>query len=195
MDLSPVANAMLRAQGWQSKIEAPLPERCVIVAEPHTSNWDGWFMVLGTITMRLNAKWMIKAEHQNGPIGKFLRGVGAVFVDRGKGGAVQSVIAAFDKGEPMRLSIAASGTRKYTERWRTGFLQIARGAKVPLVLGYVDYKNRIVGIGPTLDSSRSDAELEAEMAAFYAPMIARVEANKSPVRFAKQAADDETADE
>jgi 1-acyl-sn-glycerol-3-phosphate acyltransferase len=185
MSLSSVAKAMLRAQGWTAEVSDDLPLRCVVVAEPHTSNWDGWFLVLGSIALGLDAKWMIKAEHQRGPIGDFLRATGAVFVERGKGGAVRSVIEAFAEGGPLRLAIAASGTRRQTDRWRTGFLQIARGSDVPLALGYVDYKRRVVGIGPTLDCHLSDEALEAAMAAFYAPIVAKFDDRKSPVKFAK----------
>ena len=174
------ARMLLRLHGWTAHVQDDLPERCVVVAEPHTSNWDGYYMVLGSLALGLEAHWMIKAEHDRGIIGDLLRKTRAVFVDRGKGGAVQSAVKAFEGKERMRLSIAASGTRKATDHWRTGFLQIAREADVPISLGYVDYARKQVGIGPAVDSHLPDAELQAIMEAFYADKTPAIPVNASP---------------
>ncbi|MCB9739478.1 MAG: 1-acyl-sn-glycerol-3-phosphate acyltransferase [Deltaproteobacteria bacterium] len=182
------ARMLLRLHGWTAHVQDDLPERCVVVAEPHTSNWDGYYMVLGSLALGLEAHWMIKAEHDRGVIGDLLRKTRAVFVERGKGGAVRSVVEAFKGKERMRLSIAASGTRKHTDHWRTGFLQIAREADVPLALGYVDYARKQVGIGPAVDCHLPDDELMAIMTEFYADKTAAIPANKSPVVWTSQAA-------
>jgi 1-acyl-sn-glycerol-3-phosphate acyltransferase len=174
---------MMRAHGWEARLDAPLPARCVVIAEPHTSNWDGYFLVLGATALDLGAHWMIKAEHRGGPVGALLRQTGAIFVERGKGGAVDAAVAAFASGGPMRLAIAASGTRRRTDRWRSGFLQIARRAKVPIALGYIDYARKRIGIGPALDSALPDAELRAAMIAFYHDKQGKRPEQTSEIRF------------
>ena len=129
---------------------------------------------------------MIKAEANHPPWGGLLRWTGALFVERGKGGSVQAAIDLYASGEPLRVAIAPSGTRKRTDHWHMGFLRIARGANVPIALGYVDYARREVGIGPSLDPTLPDAELQAQMAAFYATKRASRPEHASDVHFGKR---------
>ncbi len=168
-----LAQRLLDAAGWRARLDAPIPDRCVVLGEPHTSNWDGWYAVLGMGALGVDLRWMIKAEANKWPVGPLLHRLGAVFIERGKGGAVQTAIYQFaaDPG-PLRLALAPSGTRKRTDHWRTGFLRIARAAQVPLVLAYVDYGRREIGFGPTLDATLPDAELRQQMARFYAGKVA-----------------------
>lgn len=181
-----LAKRLLKQAGWTARLDVPLPERCVIVAEPHTSNWDGWYLVLGSLVLGLDLRWMIKAEANRAPWGKFLSATGALYVERGKGGSVEAAAAAFDGQTRMRVAIAPSGTRKRTDHWRTGFLRIARLAKVPIALGYVDYERREVGIGLCLDANLPDEELQATMAAFYATKTACRPEWASDVHFGKR---------
>jgi 1-acyl-sn-glycerol-3-phosphate acyltransferase len=46
--------------------------------------------------------------------------------------------------------IAPEGTRSKTRYWKTGFYHIAKNAGIPIALGFMDYKNKVVGFGPTL---------------------------------------------
>jgi 1-acyl-sn-glycerol-3-phosphate acyltransferase len=43
------------------------------------------------------------------------------------------------------ILVPAEGTRKRVEKWRTGFYRIALEAKVPISLGYLDYKKKEAG--------------------------------------------------
>lgn len=181
-----LARHLLKQAGWTARLDVPLPERCVIVAEPHTSNWDGWYLVLGSLVLDLKLRWMIKAEANRAPWGKLLSATGALYVERGKGGSVQAAADAFQGASRMRVAIAPSGTRKRTDHWHTGFLRIARMANVPIALGYVDYDRCEVGIGMVLDSSLPDDELQATMARFYATKTARRPECASDVHFGKR---------
>ncbi len=176
------AQRLLDAAGWRARQDAPIPDRCVVLGEPHTSNWDGWYSVLGMGALGIDLRWMIKAEYNKALVGPMLQSLGAVFIERGKGGAVQASIDRFaaDPG-PLRLALAPSGTRKRTDHWRTGFLRIAREAHVPIVLAYIDYARREVGFGPTLDPALPDAELQQQMARFYADKVACKPDQKSTV--------------
>ena len=53
--------AFLRAKGW--KIEARcrrMPLKCVLIAAPHTSNWDLPYTLMVAFVLRLNIYWMGK---------------------------------------------------------------------------------------------------------------------------------------
>ena len=59
------------------------------------------------------------------------------------------------------------GTRSLVTRWKTGFYYMAVGAEVPLVLGFVDYKRRQVGVGPVVHPSANIEETFAQLRRFY----------------------------
>lgn len=134
--------------GW--KIVRPVPpdmKKCIIVIAPHTSNWD---FVLGRIffwAMAIKVKFLIKKEVFFFPAGVFFRALGALPVDRTRGTRlVTSVISLFEKYKTLRILITPEGTRKKVLKWKKGFYYIAHRAKVPIVLGYIDYKKKEVGV-------------------------------------------------
>ena len=141
--------AMLRLMGW--RIEGTLPDlsRFVIAVAPHTSNWD---FVVGASTMfALDVRLSFIGKHTLfvGPFDGVLRWMGGIPVDRSKShGVVGDSIAAFENSPALVLAIAPEGTRKKVERYKTGFLNIARGARVPVFLAALDWGHRCVRFGP-----------------------------------------------
>jgi 1-acyl-sn-glycerol-3-phosphate acyltransferase len=80
-----------------------------------------------------------------------------------------SVDAITNARRPLQLVVPPEGTRGKVRRWKTGFYYIALGAKVPIVMAYMDYERKLTGIGPTLIPT---GDIEADMKvvkAFYAP--------------------------
>ncbi len=65
----------------------------------------------------------------------------------------------FRNASSLVLAIAPEGTRRKVERFRTGFLHIARGAGVPVVLVGLDYSTRTIRIGPVIEVGE---DIEAE---------------------------------
>ena len=64
------------------------------------------------------------------------------------------------------LVIAPEGTRKRVATFKTGFLHIARGAGVPVVLAALDYGNKCVRLGPTIEPG-DDVEADRERIEAY----------------------------
>ncbi len=62
----------------------------------------------------------------------------------------------------MSLAITPEGTRARVSEWRTGFLRIAYGAGVPIVLGAIDAANKTVHLERTYHPT---GNIEADMAA------------------------------
>jgi 1-acyl-sn-glycerol-3-phosphate acyltransferase len=164
-----VAQAILRLLGW--KVEARLPQarKFVLVGAPHTSNWDFILMLLIMNALGLQLNWVGKDSLFNGSFGNLMQRLGGIPVDRSaRNGFVDQMVAEFNRREAMILVIAPEGTRGKSEYWKTGFYYIAQGAKVPIALGYVDYAQKIGGIGASLQPS---GDIQADMlpiARFYA---------------------------
>lgn len=160
--------ALLRVRGW--KIEGQFPDlpKYVMIAAPHTTNWD-FPIALGTcFALRNKIYWMGKHSLFKGPMGPLMRWLGGISVNRSRSNSlVQQVIDAYREADRLVVVIPPEGTRKKVTEWKTGFYHIAVGAGVPVVLAYVDFPNKRVGVGPTFyPSGDLDADMR-EIRAFY----------------------------
>lgn len=145
----------------------PTPYRFVIIAVPHTSNWDFPNYVGLTNELGLRTSFMAKTSLFRWPMGGFMRQVGGVPVERDANrDMVQQMIEEFARRDEFVLTIAPEGTRglRSPSEWRTGFYRIAHGAGVPIVCGFMDYANRRAGVGPIIHPT---GDYEADMAPAY----------------------------
>ena len=55
-------------------------------------------------------------------------------------------------------------------QFKSGFLRIARGAGVPVLLASLDYKARCVRLGPAFDPREDIEEERRKTEAFFAPI-------------------------
>ena len=142
----------------------------IFVGAPHTSNWD---FLIGLMVMWHNGlpfRALVKKETFKGPLGWLLLRLGGIPIDRDNPvGIVRQIITEASQTEkPFVLVIAAEGTRKEGEYWKSGFYRIARAARIPIILGYVDHDTRTMGVGPAIRPTRDIvADMDA-IRAFYA---------------------------
>jgi 1-acyl-sn-glycerol-3-phosphate acyltransferase len=166
--------SMLRLLGW--KLEGTFPDvpKAVMVAAPHTSNWDGAITLATVLALRLDIHWMGKDSMFRWPFGRLLRWMGGIPVDRSTGrGLVQTTIEQFGKNDRHLVLISPEGTRSATSDWKTGFYQIAQGAGVPIVLAYIDFARKVVGFGPLVTPSGNLESDLRDIRAFYDDKVAR----------------------
>lgn len=146
-----LALMIFRFSGWKAAGKRPLISKYVIIAAPHTSNWDFFYTMCLVFILEIKPFIMMKAAWFRWPVGPFLRWLGAIPVDRSKSThVVARAIQTFHDHPQMIMLVPPSGTRKKVMYWKTGFYHIARGAEVPIVLGYLDYGPKVGGIGPVL---------------------------------------------
>ncbi len=139
----------------------PGEKKYVIIVAPHTSNWDYVVGQLFYLSSGMKAKVMIKKELFYFPLGILLRWLGGIPVDRHrKTDIVDQMIRQFEINDSFVLTITPEGTRKKVSEWKTGFHRIATGANVPVLLGFFDYKRKLVGTDELLYMS---GNLEADM--------------------------------
>jgi 1-acyl-sn-glycerol-3-phosphate acyltransferase len=161
----------LRLLGWRVEGEVPDLPKFVIAVAPHTSNWD--FVVGAAAMFALDLRLSFLGKHTlfRGPLAPVIRWMGGIPVDRSSPhGVVGDAVAAFARSERRLLAIAPQGTRRPVPHFKSGFLHIAKGAGVPVMLATLDYGERVVRLGPT---SAVGEDIEAERArieAFFAPI-------------------------
>jgi 1-acyl-sn-glycerol-3-phosphate acyltransferase len=174
--LRTVSVAYLQFKGW--KLDGALPpdaERCVMIAAPHTSNWDLPYTLMTAFALRLHIRWLGKASLFGFPFGGVMRWLGGLSVDRSKSNnLVHASADVLKQGSgPLQLVVAPEGTRGKTRHWKSGFYYIALEAGVPILLTYLDYGRKVAGIGPCF---KPTGDIEADMVEikrFYAGIKGR----------------------
>ncbi|RJP72867.1 MAG: glycerol acyltransferase [Candidatus Abyssobacteria bacterium SURF_17] len=161
--------AVLKISGWQKEGQVPATSKYVVIAAPHTSNWDLPLGLLFAFAFRVKVHWMGKDSMFRRPFGGFFKWLGGIPVDRSKStGMVAQTVQAFCESENLVLIIAPEGTRTKPSRWRSGFYHIAQGAGVPVVLGFLDYDRKAGGAGPAVvPTGNIEADMKT-MRTFYA---------------------------
>ena len=173
-----LSRTVLRLQGWQVQGSLP-PEatKCVLIAAPHTSNWDLPYTLMVAFCLRLRIYWMGKASLFRGPFGPLMRWLGGIPVDRSKNNnLVAAAAAAIVAAEgPLQLVVPPEGTRGKTRHWKTGFYFIALQAQAPIVLAYMDYARKVSGLGPVFVPTGDVEKDMLEIKRFYVGVRGRNE--------------------
>ena len=161
-------------KGWTALGEVPSPRKFVLIAAPHTSNWDFLNFIGVTDDLGITPHFMAKKSLFRWPWKNFLYDMGGVPVDRsGSQNYVQAMIDEFAKRTEFMLTIAPEGTRGAVRKWKTGFYHIAVGAKVPLVVGMMDYAKKTGGLGPAIWPTGDYKADMAKVAELYAKVTPR----------------------
>lgn len=178
-----IGRAVLRVTGWRAEGPAPSEPKYVLIAAPHTSNWDLLYLLALSFALGVKVSWLGKQSLFKGPMGMVLRRFGGVPVRRGeKSGMVESLAAEFQQAESLVIVIPPEATRGPTDHWKSGFYRVATEAGVPIVCGYLDYRRRAGGFGlvvhPTSDV-RADMDV---FRSFYRDIQGKYPANSGEVR-------------
>lgn len=180
------AKFILWVSGWEPVGEIPNVPKAVIIAAPHTSNWDGIWALTYKVAIGIDIRFFAKEALFWFPLGNLLRALGGIPLNRSKAqSAVQQAVTMFETEDSFFFALAPEGTRVLRNAWKTGFYRIATEANVPVLLGVLDYGNKRIGIDGRLDlSGDPDADLQ-KCADFYREIEGRWPKKTTPVRFAK----------
>ena len=184
MILKQIAKVILKTSGWELVGEVPCLDKAVYIAAPHTSNWDGFWLLVGKTVLDLEARFLAKHTLFWWPLSPILSWFGAIPIDRSRdAGVVEQLVDLLRTSDRLNLALAPEGTRKWTPHWKSGFYHIAIEAEVPIVLAFIDYKNKRMGIGETFrPSGDQDHDLE-HLRNFYASCTPCRPENMGPITF------------
>lgn len=182
-----LARLLLRLAGWRLVGTPPDEPRYVVIAAPHTSNWDFPWMLLMAWASGMRVRWLGKHTLFRGPFGALMGALGGLPVRRHRNeDRVAATARAFAGTDALVLVIPPEGTRARTDHWRSGFYHIARTADVPLVPTALDYGARCGTIGAAF---RATGDVRADMdrlRAFYADRRGRHPERSGPVRLREE---------
>lgn len=172
--LSGLSKVYLNVIGWRRVGQLPDVPRCVMIAAPHTSNWDAPIALAMVFAYRFKAHWLVKDTAYRWPFRGILKWLGAIPIDRTKStDVVSQMIEELKKRAELVLLLSPEGTRKKVTRWKTGFYHIARGAGVPMVLAFLDYARKEGGIGPVFHPTGNFEADMREILRFYSTVTGK----------------------
>ncbi|NCX22609.1 MAG: acyltransferase, partial [Betaproteobacteria bacterium] len=135
--------------GWRVEGEFPNHPKMVVAGAPHSTNWDFPVAMSTVFALNLRIRFMAKASLFQGLAGPIMLWFGGLRVDRSQAAdVVDQVVAQIAQTEAIWLCIAPEGTRKKVERFRSGFLRIARAAQIPIMLLVIDRREQVIRLGP-----------------------------------------------
>lgn len=174
---------MLGALGWKVDPHLPTTKKAVVIAAPHTSNWDGPIMIAVSWVLGVRLHWIGKHTLFKPPFGRIVRALGGIPIDRrSPQGLVGQLQQAFTDADVLWVSVPPEGTRSKVEHWKSGFYAIAYGTDVPVLCGYLDFGKKIGGLGPAIEITgdvRADMD---KIRAFYDGMVGKIPKYMGPIR-------------
>ena len=173
---------LLHLAGWQVRYKALPGPHGLLVVYPHTSNWDFIVGLLTKWAIGLPFRFLGKDSLFKGPLGVVMRHWGGMAVERATSSGATERLAAAMRAEPWCwIAITPEATRGYKPHWRSGFYHLARAARVPLLLVYMDYPNKEVGLVDSLMLSGDQGADMAAIARAYAGRHGRFAQLEAPI--------------
>ncbi|MFO7570080.1 MAG: 1-acyl-sn-glycerol-3-phosphate acyltransferase [Smithellaceae bacterium] len=176
-----IARLFFELGGWTINNKLPPNvKQCVMIAAPHTSNWDFLYTRIAFLLMDIPVKITIKSSYMRFPYGPFARALGGIGINRQpkkpgerRPSMVQVMVNLFAEHDDLVMLVTPEGTRSLRTRWKTGFYHIAAMANVPVALGYLDYKKREAGVGKVVYPGGDMKKDLQEIMAFYKKITPR----------------------
>jgi len=157
---------LINVLGWTIEGDFPDLKKSVIIFAPHTSYWDGLYGKLYFMQSDISYKFLSKKEFFKFPIKYFFKAFGSIPVYKSNR-YVNKIVEYFDNSEELHIVLSPEGQRRKTTHWKKGFFYMACRANVPIVVGYLDYKNKQVGIKGIIEDTTDVNETMKLVADMY----------------------------
>lgn len=178
-----LGRVLLALAGWRDIGTPPVHAKYVLIAAPHTSNWDMVLMVAFAWMHGVNLSWIGKHTLFRGPFGPFIRALGGISIDRSAPqGLVAQMVEVFRQTDRLTVAVPPEGTRGRVEYWKSGFFRIAEAADVPIVFGVLDYASRRGGFGPAVNPRDGLPAIMERARAYYGDKTALYPGQFGPIR-------------
>ena len=173
--------------GWRVAGQLPAGNRLVVIAAPHTTNWDFIYLIAAALVFRLKIHWLGKTSLFRPPMGTLMRLLGGIPVDRSRStNLVAQLKAQFEASRGMAIVIPPSGTRGKTDHWKSGFYWTAYEAGATVVCGYLNYPSKTAGLGYSFEPTGNVSEDIEPVRAFYKDIVGKYPELASEVRLAEE---------
>ncbi len=161
----------INMSGWSIKGKIPDEERIVLIAAPHTSNWDFILAMLAIFGLNIKVRWLGKHSIFKPGFKIFFEWLGGIPVYRDDPSSlIENVVNIVNEEKSIVIAMTPEGTRKKVKRWKTGFLRIAEQTNSKILLISIDAPTKIIKIGkifnPSGDNEKDLAYIQKYYSAF-----------------------------
>lgn len=180
--MSWISKFILKILGWRIINELPDDKKYMLIAAPHTSNWDFPLGLLVKFSEKIKLNYLGKGALFDSPFGWFFRALGGIPVYRKKKlNMVDQMVEQFNQREKMILAMSPEGTRAYLDFWKSGFYHIAYKAGVPIAMGTLDFGNKMVRLGNAFMPTGNIHEDMKIIGEFFAGVKGKKPENQGPI--------------
>ena len=152
--LQKIGQFFLTITGWKFKGDIPRSDRIILVAGPHTSNWDFLLALAFIFGLNLNVFWIGKHTLFKNGLSKIMRKLGGIPVDRASPELLMNEVSNIVKRKQgVIIAISPEGTRKKVERLKSGFLRIAKTTNSQILLAGIDFESKLIHLGKLFQPS------------------------------------------
>ena len=162
--------------GWRINGSFPDIQKSVIIFAPHTSYWDAFYGKLMLMQAGIVYKFLSKKEFFKFPLKYFFRLYGSIPVTRNKE-YVDEIVSLFNKSGNLHIVLSPEGQLAKTDHWKKGFYYMANRADVPIIVGYIDYKKKEIGVKGVIQDTTDMKETITEISRMYENVNAKYPEN------------------
>lgn len=182
-----IGKLFYKLKGWKLDVTVPVDNisKCVLVAAPHTTNWDFFYTIFAFWDLGIPLKFFIKDSWTKPWYGFLIKNLGGIGINRQqRSNMVDYAADLLKNNENLYMLNTPEGSRSRAEKWKTGFYYIAKEANVPIVLAYCDYEKKMAGIGKVISiENKTKVEVLIEIEDFYRNVKGKFPENYNPKIF------------
>lgn len=168
------AHFLLNLLGWKIKGAFPDVSKSIVIFAPHTSYWDALFGKLYLMTTKTKHIFLVKKTFFYFPMNIFLKWYSAIPVQGVKGkNAIFEAVDILNERETVHLVISPEGSMSSRPRWNRGFLYMAQRTHVPIVVGFMDYGKKEVGIKGYIEDVSDEKNVMKQINMMYSGVTAK----------------------
>ena len=154
---------ILKLFGWHVEGQIPNLKRILIIGAPHTSNWDFVYAMATILGLNLRLRWLGKHSIFKPGVRWFMKWLGGIPINRSKPqDIVKNIAKLVEREKGIVIGLAPEGTRNKVEKWKNGFLRIAKKNNCVIQLGALDFANKRIVLGKLFEPTGDN---EADIAA------------------------------
>jgi 1-acyl-sn-glycerol-3-phosphate acyltransferase len=142
-----VSGKVLSMLGWEMIGDFPEVKKSIVIFAPHTAHIDALYGKLGFSSLGIKYLFLSKKELFFFPMNLVMKKFGSMAV-RGVEGknAIYQVVDILNRTDELNVVLSPEGRIYKVDDWNKGFYYMALKAQVPIVVAYLDYKNKQMGV-------------------------------------------------
>jgi len=131
--------------GWKIIGDFPDIKKSIVICAPHTSYFDAFYGKLYLNEKGIKYNILSKKELFYFPMNLVMKIIGSIPVTRDKK-FISQVVEIFQNKDELHIILCPEGHLRKITRWKKGYYYMAKEAGIPIVVSFIDYRKKEIGI-------------------------------------------------